>query len=243
MYPMLEEANKTLRLLVTPDSASTTAQINTDSMKVSPTHWRLPQHLLILPLRIAPTKSDVTALRWQRWFCREWHFKSCTIIWEVFKRESSFALLQPSIQQNEQNQSELRKGPVIGSSFVKDTAKVNAYFAMEQVRSKFPREFKPLWSVKSIDKEGKVVQLIAIRMPARDLAPLDGSAVVDARKQKVSSLTTGKSAWLWMRKARVWKRLTHDNVKQIHRDCTRWLCVFLSKCYSGNFRRKFKYHR
>ena len=63
---------------------------------------------------------------------------------------------------------------------------------MDAVRSKFPREFKALWSVKPIDKEGKVVQLVAIRMPVRDhLAPLDGAAIVDARKQKVSSLTTG----------------------------------------------------
>ena len=87
---------------------------------------------------------------------------------------------------------------------------------MEQVRSKFPREFKALWSVKPIDKEGKVVQLIAIRMPARDFqAPLDGSAVVDARKQK-GQFTDNWEIGMTMNAegARVWKRLTHDNVNK-----------------------------
>ena len=43
-----------------------------------------------------------------------------------FARENPlFAVLAPAIQQNEANQTELRKGPVIGSSLTKDTARVN----------------------------------------------------------------------------------------------------------------------
>ncbi len=124
--------------------------------------------------------------------------------------------MQPSIEQNEQNQSQLRKGPVIGSAFSKDTARINEILQMEQIRSKFPREFKALWSVKPIDKEGKVVQLIAIRMPVRDRqAPLDGSAIVDARKQK-GQFTDNWEISMAMNAegARVWKRLTHDNVNK-----------------------------
>ncbi|REJ81672.1 MAG: protein translocase subunit SecDF [Bacteroidetes bacterium] len=142
---------------------------------------------------------------------------SAAASFEEFAKENPlFAILQPSIQTNENNQSELRKGPVIGSAFVKDTARINSILAMDQVRSKFPREFKALWSVKAIDQEGKVVQLIAIRMPARDrMAPLDGSAVVDARKQK-GQFTDNWEISMAMNAegARVWKRLTRDNVNK-----------------------------
>ena len=135
---------------------------------------------------------------------------------EFAKENPLFAVLAPSIQQNQQNQSELRKGPVIGSALVKDTAKVNRIFEMPQVLSKFSREFKPIWSVKAIDKEGKVMQLVAIRMPSRDhLAPLDGSAVVDARKQK-GQFTNNWEISMSMNAegAKIWKRLTHDNVNK-----------------------------
>lgn len=217
MYPMLEEANKTLRLLVTPDSAATTAQINTDSMKVSPDTLKAATASADSTAKDSTNKSLMSQLSGGKGDSAANDTSKAAQSFEKFSKENPlFALLQPSIQQNEQNQSELRKGPVIGSSFVKDTAKVNAYFAMEQIRSKFPREFKPLWSVKSIDKEGKVVQLIAIRMPARDFqAPLDGSAVVDARKQK-GQFTDNWEIGMTMNAegARVWKRLTHDNVNK-----------------------------
>ena len=87
---------------------------------------------------------------------------------------------------------------------------------MPQVISKLPREFKPVWSVKSIDKEGKVMQLVAVRTPSRDhVAPLDGSAIVDARKQK-GQFTDNWEISMAMNAegARTWKRLTHDNVNK-----------------------------
>lgn len=135
--------------------------------------------------------------------------------YEQFAKDNPlYGVLTPAIVQNEKNQQELRKGPVIGSSLVKDTGKVNRIFAMEQVRAKFPKEFKPLWTVKPIDKEGKVVQLVAIKMPARNpVAPLDGSAVTDARKMK-GQFTDNWEISMAMNAegARIWKRLTHDNV-------------------------------
>lgn len=73
-----------------------------------------------------------------------------------------------------------------------------------------------MWSVKPIDEEGKIMQLVAIRMPSRDfVAPLDGGAIVDARKQK-GQFTDNWEISMSMNAegARTWKRLTHDNVEK-----------------------------
>ncbi|MEY4595233.1 MAG: hypothetical protein RIQ47_1643 [Bacteroidota bacterium] len=214
IYPKLEEANKALKVIVGANAEAATAPsldslavrndtlkaagdslaANTDSAKSSLTDQ--------LAANNADTAAKSDTSKAQQTF-------------EDFARENPlFGVLTPSVMQNAQGQSELSKGPVIGASLVKDTAKVNAYFAMEQVRSKFPKDFMPLWSVKPIDKDGKVLQLIAIRMPARDQqAPLDGSAVVDARKQK-GQFSDNWEIGMSMNAegARVWKRLTRDNI-------------------------------
>ncbi|MFN8167028.1 MAG: protein translocase subunit SecDF [Bacteroidia bacterium] len=127
-----------------------------------------------------------------------------------------FSILFPSVQQGGSENGKPISGPVIGMSLVKDTARVNRIFEMPQVRAKFPREFKPLWSVKSVDEKGTLVQLIAIKMPARDhTAPLDGSAVTDARKQKGQFSDNWEIAMnMNAEGAQAWKRLTHANVNK-----------------------------
>jgi SecD/SecF fusion protein len=133
---------------------------------------------------------------------------------EIAKENPLFAYLTPAYFQNEQGQTELRKGPAIGIAATKDTARINKFFAMEEVKAKFPREFKALWTVKPFDKEGKAVELIAIRMPAREnTAPLEGDAITDARKQK-GQFTDNWEIEMNMNAegAKKWKRLTGENV-------------------------------
>lgn len=109
---------------------------------------------------------------------------------------------------------QIAKGPAIGWVAAQDTAKVNAIFAMEAVKAKFPKEFKALWSVKPVFKEENIYELIAIRMPARETtAPLEGDAITDARKQK------GQFSDNWeigmnmnAEGARKWKLLTKANI-------------------------------
>lgn len=214
IYPKLEEANKALKLIVGTSETVATAPamdslaVRNDTLKAAGDSLAASTDSAKSSLtdQLATNKTDSAA-------------KSDTSkaqqTFEDFARENPlFGVLTPSVMQNAQGQSELSKGPVIGASLVKDTAKVNAYFAMEQVRSKFPKDFMPLWSVKPIDKDGKVLQLVAIRMPARDQqAPLDGSAIVDARKQK-GQFSDNWEIGMSMNAegARVWKRLTRDNI-------------------------------
>ena len=210
IYSKLEEANKVLKSLGAVPPASDSLAIDsmavrTDTLKTADKSVVDTARKNSLTDKLANAKKDTAksdTSKAQKTF-------------EDFARENPlFGVLTPSISQNEKGQSELRKGPVIGAALVKDTAKVNAYFAMDQVRSKFPKDFKPLWSVKPIDKDGRVLQLVAIRTPARDQqAPLDGSAVVDARKQK-GQFTDNWEIGMSMNSegARTWKRLTRDNV-------------------------------
>ncbi|MCX6292551.1 MAG: protein translocase subunit SecDF [Bacteroidetes bacterium] len=214
IYPMLEEANKTLKLIggmdsvegVKPDTAGANllASKNDTIKEVAVPGDTAKKNSLMQ--QISKTEKADTA--------KTDTSKAPKTQEQLMKENPLFAVLIPAIQQNEKNQQELRKGPVIGSVNVKDTGKVNRIFNMDQIRAKFPKEFKPLWSVKPIDKEGKYVQLIAIKMPARDrVAPLDGSAVTDARKMK-GQFTDNWEISMSMNAegARIWKRITHDNV-------------------------------
>lgn len=213
IYPMLEEANKALKLTGAADTTVQAEAINTDSLTV-------PADTLKDATAAADTAAKSEDLVAQLGDKKEGGDTAKTDTtgqksFEDFARENPFfAVLTPSVGQNEQGQSELRKGPVIGMSLIKDTARVNQYLAMPQVRSKFPREFKAFWSVKPIDAEGRVLQLVAIRMPNRDFqAPLDGSAVVDARKQK-GQFSDNWEIGMSMNAegARTWKRLTGQNI-------------------------------
>ncbi|MFM7725400.1 MAG: hypothetical protein ACKO7B_01750, partial [Flavobacteriales bacterium] len=145
IYPKLEDANTVLKSLVT--AMPSTDSVALDSMAVRNDTIKSADATAdtaakSLTQQLASNQTD-TAKK---------DTSAAQKTFEDFARENPlFGVLTPSINQNAQGQSELRKGPVIGAALVKDTAKINAYFAMDQVRSKFPKDFKPLWSVKPID--------------------------------------------------------------------------------------------
>ena len=127
------------------------------------------------------------------------------------KQNPLFALLQPS---------GARGNACIGYAHYADTAKINKYLAMPQIKSLFPVEFKPMWAVKASPyiPGGNTFELVAIKATSRDgKAPLDGGVVTDARVQygntggnpEVSMSMNGEGA-------SVWARMTGDNIgKQI----------------------------
>ena len=71
------------------------------------------------------------------------------------KENPLFAILQINAQGGQ-----VAHGPVIGLSQSKDTAQVNTYFKLKQVRELLPRDLGLRWSVKSIDKKGNVINNI-----------------------------------------------------------------------------------
>ncbi|MBQ3607199.1 MAG: protein translocase subunit SecDF [Bacteroidales bacterium] len=127
------------------------------------------------------------------------------------KQNPLFSVLQPS---------GARGYACIGYAHYADTATVNKYLAMPQVKQFFPPEFKPMWTVKAsaMDPNQNIFELVAIKATSRDgKAPLDGGSVTDAR---VSYGNTGGSPSVSMSMnaegANVWARLTKDNIgKQV----------------------------
>ena len=130
---------------------------------------------------------------------------------EQFSRENPlYAVLFPNLNQSNQP----NEGPVCGISSVKDTAAVNAFLKMDEVKNILPRDVRFSWTVKPYDPEGKFVQLVALRVTSRDgKAAMEGDVVTDARTDfgqfngspEVSMAMNAEGA-------RMWKRLTADNI-------------------------------
>jgi SecD/SecF fusion protein len=130
---------------------------------------------------------------------------------DQFSRENPlYAVLFPNLNQSNQP----NEGPVCGISSVKDTAAVNAFLKMDEVKNILPRDVRFSWTVKPYDPEGKFVQLVALRVTSRDgKAAMEGDVVTDARTDfgqfngspEVSMAMNAEGA-------RMWKRLTADNI-------------------------------
>ncbi len=127
------------------------------------------------------------------------------------KQNPLFFLLSPSVYNGQ-----LMPGATIGRAHYRDTAKINSYLRMPQVKAVLPVELVPLWTVKADqnDPSGVIFNLVAIKSSSRDgKAPLDGGAVTDAT---VSYGNTGGAPGVSMtmnaQGATTWQRLTADNI-------------------------------
>lgn len=84
----------------------------------------------------------------------------------------------------ETNELILPSSSVVGFAAVKDTAKINKYLAMSQIRALLPsnlRYVKFLWSSKPDDKFNDFMYLLAIEGNRNNEPALDGGVVTDAR--------------------------------------------------------------
>lgn len=104
--------------------------------------------------------------------------------------------------------------PIVGTAFAYDTAKVNAYLNMPQIKALFPRDVRFMWSIKGDKRQPNVFSLYAIKGSSDGKPPLDGSAITEAvgrHSEKGSSAEVSMS--MNATGARTWARLTADNVK------------------------------
>jgi len=130
---------------------------------------------------------------------------------EEWKRTNPlFAILQL----NQQNNPNL-VGPVVGVSHAKDTATVNSFLAMRQVRDLLPRNIKFLWGVKAIDTKETFFQLYAIKTTRDGRAPLGGDVIISARGDFNQHTNFGEvSMSMNQEGAQTWARLTRDNINR-----------------------------
>ena len=136
---------------------------------------------------------------------------TASLTFEQFAAENPlYAVLVPSLDQNNQP----LQGPVCGFAAIKDTAKVNSYLAMPEVKDFFPIDVHFAWTVKPYDAEGKYVQLVALRGDSRNKkAAMEGDVITDAR-QDFGQFNGSPEVSMTMNAegARAWKRLTGENI-------------------------------
>ncbi len=123
--------------------------------------------------------------------------------------------MNPAIYQGANNQYMYRPGPVVGYVFGKDTAKLNSYFAFPELKSALPKNLKLLYGSKPFDEKKNVFEVFAIKKRLNDdNAPLDGSAVSDARGDVSQSGGHEIAMQMNAEGAATWQRLTAANVKK-----------------------------
>lgn len=123
-----------------------------------------------------------------------------------------FSVLRPHVDQ----QGQPLPGCVIGLASFRDTAKVNEYLKMPQIRALFPRDIKFCWSQEpyKYDESKTFYELHALKITTRDgRAPLDGSVITSARPSS-GVVTSDIQVTMSMNAegAKTWARLTRENI-------------------------------
>ncbi|HQP79944.1 MAG TPA: protein translocase subunit SecD, partial [Paludibacteraceae bacterium] len=115
------------------------------------------------------------------------------------------------------NVYENSRGPLVGVVLASDTATVNAFFNLKQVKSIMPRDLALKWTVKPIDPKAKQLAfgLIAINKTTNreGRAPLEGDVITDANVDfDQFSSRANVSMKMNSEGAKVWERLTGNNI-------------------------------
>jgi SecD/SecF fusion protein len=107
---------------------------------------------------------------------------------------------------------------MVGLALSKDTAQVNQYLKMNQVKALFPRDVRFLWSQNphKYDPSGTLFELHAIRITTRDgRPPLSGDVITSARP---TSGVTGSEVKVDFNMnaegAKTWARMTRENINR-----------------------------
>jgi SecD/SecF fusion protein len=123
-----------------------------------------------------------------------------------------FGILAPRVTQ----QGEPLPSCLVGMALAKDTAQVNRYLKMNQIRALFPRDLKFAWGQNphKYDPTQTLYELHALKITTRDgRPPLTGDVVTAARP---STGITGSNVNVDMSMnaegAKIWSRMTGENI-------------------------------
>jgi len=130
---------------------------------------------------------------------------------EIAKTNPLFAYLRPNLVQNQQGNFGPSARATVGYAEVKDTAMVNNL--LRRVVDVFPRDMKLAWTIKPEKNTPDYLELVALKITSRDgTAALGGDVIVDARQDFDQNGRVEVTMNMNSEGARVWKRLTGDNV-------------------------------
>lgn len=162
------------------------------------------------PATAAKPKSSVDSLKAALGKKTEVKTDSAKMQQEWMKENPLISKLQLAVGSNGQ----VGRGPVVGMAHSKDTAQINAYFAMKQVKEVLPPDLGLRWTVKAMDENGEVFQLVAIRYTNREkTAPLAGDVITDARADfSQTSAYANVSMSMDQEGSKTWARMTKENI-------------------------------
>ena len=129
--------------------------------------------------------------------------------WE--KENPLFSYLSPAYYQKD-GQLYASEGAAVGYASIKDTASVNRMLRL--VKNILPRNLKLVWTAKHERwQEDNILTLYALKITTRDgEAPLSGDVIVNASQDYDQNGQVEVSMTMNAEGARVWKRLTGENV-------------------------------
>ncbi len=126
------------------------------------------------------------------------------------EKNNLFSFLRPNITQQYTTS-------IIGYASLKDTAKVNQYLRMKEVRTLLPAEqkyVKFLWDAKP-NKNSEIINLYALKSNRNDQAPIEGD-VIDNAIQTFDQLGINPEVSMTMNSygSKLWSKMTTANVGQ-----------------------------
>ncbi|MDY3788403.1 protein translocase subunit SecDF [Bacteroides fluxus] len=109
------------------------------------------------------------------------------------------------------------QGPVVAYANYKDTAEINRYLSMPEVKAEIPKDLSLKWGVSPFeyDPKAQTFELYAIKSTERNgKAPLEGDVVVDAKDEYDHFGKPAVSMSMNTDGARRWAQLTKQNINK-----------------------------
>lgn len=192
VLPAMQSADAKLRVILAEGTTADTDTIEAVLTEATPVEKKTVSAADSLA---AALKGDVTA-----------EDKSAANMEEIKKQYPLLSILQLNSS---------RQGPVIGYANYKDTADINKYLAMPEIKADLPKDLRLKWGVSpsEFDKKGQTFELYAIKSTERNgKAPLEGDVVTDAKDEFDQYSKPAVSMTMNSDGARRWAQLTKQNI-------------------------------
>ena len=192
ILPAMQSADAKLRGILTEGTTADTDTIEAALTEATPVEAKTASAADSLA---AALKGEVTA-----------EDKSAANMEEIKKQYPLLSILQLNSS---------GQGPVIGYANYKDTADINKYLAMPEIKAELPKDLRLKWGVSpsEFDKKGQTFELYAIKSTERNgKAPLEGDVVTDAKDEFDQYSKPAVSMTMNSDGARRWAQLTKQNI-------------------------------
>ena len=192
ILPAMQSADAKLRGILTEGTTADTDTIEAALTEATPVEKKTVSAADSLA---AALKGDVTA-----------EDKSAANMEEIKKQYPLLSMLQLNSS---------GQGPVIGYANYKDTADINKYLAMPEVKAELPKDLSLKWGVSAadFDKKKQTFELYAIKVTERNgKAPLEGDVITDAKDEFNQYSKPIVTMAMNNDGARRWAQLTKQNI-------------------------------